>query len=467
MKVAVIAVSMLLLTATASIGGTTGGVRELTLTGDRLTLVAESAPLQTVLEGLADRGIRVKIDPALNPAVSVSIRNRPVDQGIAALLSGLDHALLWEAPSKGAPPRLAEIQIFRPGFKSRMRDLTDASGFSVVQDPQTGAYFVRDEILVRKRARLSVEAFEKLVAELGGVIVGMDDILDVYRVRLPYGVDVRAVARRLAATGDVDAEPNWAYRIALPYGLSDDPPAFPAPAVGSPAKGSPVAVLDTGLMAGYGLEETVLASFDAVDPENSITDHLGHGTQMAMIASGLVRPMGVAGTETDAATPVIAVRSFDDNGFTTQYTLMKGIEFAIENGAKVLSLSWGTGQDSAFLSSAFTYAESKGLIVVASAGNEPTGEPVYPAAYPSVIGVGALGPDGTPWQQSNFGEFVSVAAPGFADFPVGYKGQPGGYAGTSISAAFVAREAARFLDENPGAGKQEVLAHLRARFGTP
>ena len=81
----------------------------------------------------------------------------------------------------------------------------------------------------------------------------------------------------------------------------------------------------------------------------------------------------------------------------------------------------------------------KGLFIVASAGNEPTGKPIYPAAYSSVIGIGALRPDGKKWGKSNYGDFVEFEAPGFAKLPVGYKGEPGIYAGTSISAAFVAR----------------------------
>lgn len=457
------AVVLLLLVSLVSPGAATEGIRELAVGERQMTLVANSVPLRQVLRALVSRGIRVKVDPELNPVVSVSIRNQSVERGMAALLTGLDHVLLWEAPFKGAAPQLAEIQIFKPGFKARMRDLADASGFPVVRDPETGAYYVQDEILIRKRARLPLEDFEDLVAEMGGVIVGKDEILDVFRVRLPYGVDVQAVVRRLEGTGGVDAEPNWAYRVSMPYGVSGDFPPMEIPAPGTPAEGVPVAVLDTGLMAGYGLEETVFAAFDAVNPDDTITDNLGHGTQMAMIASGMVRPMGVSGETSDAATPVIAVRSFDDNGFTTHYTLMKGIEFAIQNGAKVLSLSWGTSQDSAFLRSAFTYAESKGLLVIASAGNEPTGEPVYPAAYPSVIGVGALGPDGSPWQQSNHGDFVTVSAPGFAEFPVGYKGRPGGYAGTSISAAYVAREAAQYLNQHPDATRREVIDYLKRR----
>ena len=58
--------------------------------------------------------------------------------------------------------------------------------------------------------------------------------------------------------------------------------------------------------------------------------------------------------------------------------------FAVENGARVMSLSWGTEHRSQFLENAMNYASSKGLIIVASAGNSATNSPHYPAASPGL-----------------------------------------------------------------------------------
>jgi thermitase len=127
-----------------------------------------------------------------------------------------------------------------------------------------------------------------------------------------------------------------------------------------------------------------------------------------------------------------------------------------------MSLSWGSETKSDFLERSLHRAASKGLYIVASAGNEPTGRPVYPAGYNSVIGVGALRPDGKRWENSNFGDFVMVYAPGFASLPIGYKGEPGTYAGTSISTAFVANLIANHLSDNPNATIKEVFKALAA-----
>jgi len=151
----------------------------------------------------------------------------------------------------------------------------------------------------------------------------------------------------------------------------------------------------------------------------------------------------------------------DDHGFTTDYTILNGIDFALTKGAKVMSLSWGSEKPSDFLEKILDYAASKGMIIVASAGNEPTGKPVYPAAYPSVIGVGAVYPNGKTWEQSNYGSFVAIAAPGFASLPVGYNGEPGIYGGTSISAAYTANRIADYWSKHPESSVQQIKDAIR------
>ena len=83
----------------------------------------------------------------------------------------------------------------------------------------------------------------------------------------------------------------------------------------------------------------------------------------------------------------------------------------------------------------------------------------------SPIGVGALEPGGKAWENSNYGSFVMLYAPGFATLPVGYKGDPGAYAGTSISTAFVANIIANYLSQKPEATNQEVFNALVKKSG--
>ncbi len=361
-------------------------------------------------------------------------------------------------------PRLAEIQVFRPGQKDLMRPLRKLATLSIARNPKDGSFYVKDEILIRLKPGADLADLLKLLQETGGVLVGSYPELGIYRVRLPPGADVPALVEEIGKRGGAGiAEPNYAYPVPtgpreLDWGSLKESygDAYPR------TKGAPVAVIDSGLRPDAGLENFVLASLDALNPDKPLSDTGGHGTQMALIASGLVKPIGVQ-EESVAITPIIPIKAFDENGFTSNVLLMESIDFAIKNGARVMSLSWGSETKSAFLSEALEAAGAKGLILVASAGNEPTGDPQYPAAYPEVIGVGALAPNGKAWERSNRGDFVDVYAPGFASLPVGYMGDPGIYAGTSISAAFTANLIAGMLSKNPKATKQEILEALRKK----
>ena len=98
------------------------------------------------------------------------------------------------------------------------------------------------------------------------------------------------------------------------------------------------------------------------------------------------------------------------------------------------------------------------VVVLAAAGNEPSGEALYPAAYDGVVAVGATDASGAVWEQSNFGEFLDVVAPGTAAFPVGHDGPPGAYAGTSISTPWVARAMSQYLTAYPQASNAQMMA---------
>lgn len=431
------------------------------ISGDRMTLRAENAPLQEILSGLAQEGVKARMDPQINPTVSASFQDREIQKGLELILKGLDYVLLWESVEGPGGPiqRLAEIQIFRPGERERMKLIQAKKRLAVARNPEDRSYYVRDEVLLRLKPGTDLEAVESLLAKWGGRVVDSFIGLGIFLVRLPEGSDVQALVRELRKRfGRESAEPNFAYPMPRSPGDIKRPPVDPTLIPGE--NPVPVAVIDSGLSPEARLERYVLASLDAMNPDQAISDDEGHGTQMALIAAGVVKPIGAPGSSGTQA-PLIPIRAFDENGFTSNFHLMQSIEFAIQNGARVMSLSWGSETKSEFLAQALESAYLRGLMVVASAGNEPTGKPIYPAAYASVIGVGALGPDGKPWEKTNQGDFVTLYAPGFASMPVGYRGEAGIYAGTSISAAFVANRIASILSTNPKATREEILKALR------
>ncbi|MBC2712388.1 MAG: S8 family serine peptidase [Desulfosarcina sp.] len=396
--------------------------------------------------------------------LTLDVKNQALSTilAISSVLKSVDYALIWrkDKASTTSEPRLWEIRIFYKGQESRIRPLQQSANLNVVKKG-VDAYHVKDILLIRLAPDMTEAALAALLDRLGATIIDAYTPLGIVRLRLPHGSDVPAIAETITNTpGIQDAEPDYAHPLKGGSPVRLDPSSPPPPPSRSPSTGTtPVAVMDSGLLSDYTSSPYVQAAYDAVSPGAEVSDGLGHGTQMALIAAGAVNPLG-AGPDTPAGSPVVAIRAFDDNGFTSNYTLIRGIDFAVEKGVRVLSLSWGSETPSPLLESAIRYAAAKGLILVAAAGNAPTGNPVYPAAYDSVIGVGALAPNGDPWDQSNFGDFVSVTAPGVADLPVGYQGDPGTYAGTSIATAYTARRVAAILNQNPDADRETILRIL-------
>lgn len=429
--------------------------------GERLTLDIENQPLAAILEKLAAQGIRIRIDPEINPLITAKFDRRAIGSAMASILKSVDYALIWRKDKASAKdePQLWEIRIFYRGQEARIRPLEKRTNLDIIKGE--GAAYVKDILLLRLKPGMTEADLAVLLDRLGATLVDAYPPLGIVRILLPHGSDVPAIAEKIAeSVGIESAEPDYAYPLegGRTATAGTWPSSSPAKAIPS-SDATPVAVMDSGLSADYADNPFVQAAYDAVSPGAAVGDAMGHGTQMTLIAAGVVNPLG-AEAKAAAGSPVVAIRAFDDNGYTSTYTLVRGIDYAIENGARVLSLSWGSETDSPLLESVTRYAAARGLVLVAAVGNSPTGEPVYPAAYENVIGVGALNPDGEAWDQSNYGDFVSVYSPGLANLPVGYNGDPGVYAGTSIATAYTARRVAAILSRHPQADQKTILEIL-------
>ncbi|MCX6996868.1 MAG: S8 family serine peptidase [Kiritimatiellaeota bacterium] len=438
---------------------------ELKMQADRLSLRARDAPLTEVLREFVRSGVRVKLDPGVQRSVTADFSGTDVQKALEQILSPFSHVLTWKviAGPLGAFPRLDEIQVFRPGQQSSIQPLAGAERrLAVAGGADLGPRYVKDEVLLGFRRGTRREDALRLLQQLGGTIVGSTPALGVYQVRFAPGTAVPDTVTQLAKNPLISgAEPNYVTGIfaPVPYPATGGLPAsgtIPVVPAGAPA----VAVLDSGLSPTAELGDAVRARYDATQPDQPLTDTQGHGTQMAMIASGAVVPFDAA--TVSAGAPVVAIRIFDDNGLTSNYDLLLSIDYALNQGARVLNMSWGSETPSQFLNSAMAYAQSKDVVLVAAAGNTATPQTMYPAAYAGVLAVGALGSDGQVWDQSNRGDFVALTAPGVAHFTVGYQGPPGAYAGTSIASAYVAHALALYLAKHPTATAAAAQSALLA-----
>lgn len=140
-------------------------------------------------------------------------------------------------------------------------------------------------------------------------------------------------------------------------------------------------------------------------------DENGHGTHVAgTIAQKTNNAYGTAGLAFESSIMPVRVLNAYGDGYTSW--VASGIRFAADNGVRVINLSLG-GPDSQTLKDAVDYAiVEKGVIVVAASGNENTSTVSYPAAYPGVISVGAVGYDNVRAPYSNYGTGLTLVAPG-------------------------------------------------------
>lgn len=436
---------------------------EVRLEGDRLWLRARHAPLHEVMRGFAHAGVRVRMDPELRATINVTIEDADAGQALAKLFDSIGYVLIWEVMDGplGEWPKLAEIMMFRPGNPEDARPLfADEERLRIMTMPDgSGIEYVADEIVIGFAPGSDRNAIRELIRQIGGTVVESVPELGIYRIRLPPGANVPALVSQLARNPLVaEVEPNYVYRlpetVALPGG--DTTPAGPVrqPRAGAP----PIAVLDSGLTMLPNMEGLIVGGFNALHPDRPYEDTAGHGTQMALIGTGAVRPDG---WENDSGVPVLAIRAFNDDGVTSNFAQMRSLFHAAEQGATVLNMSWGSPVNSTFLELAISKATQANILVVASAGNEPLNQPLYPAAYPDVIAVGAAQKDGAPWPQSNYGDFIFLSAPGTATLPVGYQGAPGAYAGTSIAAAAVSHALGLYFEQFPNATPAQARTALK------
>ena len=231
-----------------------------------------------------------------------------------------------------------------------------------------------------------------------------------------------------------------------------------------------VAVIDSGINGQHpDLVGRTVWGHDFVSNTGIVTgaasDDNGHGSLVAgIIAAQANNTEGIAGVAWNSK--VMPVKVLDSAGQGTDSNIIKGINFAVDHGAKVINLSLGGPGDNPALHDAVTYAVGKGAVVVVAAGNSGADEPEYPAAYPESIAVGATDTSGRITDFSTHGTWVDVAAPGWDILSTGTPDAQGNIyyydSGTSFAAPIVAGIAALIKGQNAALTPAQVAARLRS-----
>jgi hypothetical protein len=247
-----------------------------------------------------------------------------------------------------------------------------------------------------------------------------------------------------------------------------------------------IAILDGGLEAGHeewrGARAVVAGrSTHPASPRWRDWSRTGHATHVTGIAAAPANGVGIVGVApAGPAGRVIPVKVADPEGRSTDETLIRGIRWAVRSRARVINISAGGPGFSEPLHDAVRWALDRGVLIVASVGNDGDAGGLlnYPAAYPGVLGVAAqcgaevrLPACPEPFGVATFSNrnrSVDLVAPGVdvvSAVPLRVTGDrvAPGYArksGTSMAAPFVAGAAVLVLANHPRLSPSQVRRQL-------
>ncbi|MNS39646.1 Thermophilic serine proteinase precursor [compost metagenome] len=236
-------------------------------------------------------------------------------------------------------------------------------------------------------------------------------------------------------------------------------------------KGDPnmiVAVIDTGVDYTHpDLKERVILGqdftfrpgwiFNRKDKDGPMDDN-AHGTHCAGIIGAIANNgVGIAGVAPDSK--IMAVKVLGGEGGGSQYDVMKGVAYAVTNGAKVINMSLGGTATTSVERKFYEAAVASGALIVAAAGNSADGLG-FPAAYPGILSVGATDSGGNLARFSNHDETMSVTAPGVGILSTIPGNTYAKFSGTSMAAPFVSGVAALVWSAHPEWTAEQVKSHI-------
>jgi len=252
-----------------------------------------------------------------------------------------------------------------------------------------------------------------------------------------------------------------------------------------------IAVLDEGVDTAHpDLAAAILGSFDATDDDEFQEPNGwdGHGTACAGLAAAIGdNARGVEGVAAGCSILAVRIAFSDEPGGpwkTSNSVIARAVDWSWQNGASVLSNSWGGGAPSTAITNAFERARTQGrnglgAVVVIAAGND-NGPVTFPGDLPNLFAVAASNEfdepktptsrDGEFWWGSCFGPEIAVAAPGVHNYTTDISGMGGyntgggvldsdyfdSFNGTSSACPIVAGTAALVLSANPALTEAQV-----------
>jgi thermitase len=324
------------------------------------------------------------------------------------------------------------------------------------------------ELLVGFKAGVPERRKAGLLSSLGATVLQELSRISVHRISVPT-VALEVVERALAFRPEVQfVERNGLLELAATPNDPYFPSAWHLGMVGAPAAwdlthGSSnviVAVVDTGVDPHHpDLVNKLVPGHNTYDGNNDTSDIYGHGTKIAGVM-GAQSDNSLGVTSISWSSPIMPIRVTDASLIFYYSVIADGIAWAADHGAKVINVSIAGVAASSTVTSAASYARSKGAVVIAAAGNCGCFDST--PANSNIISVSATDGSDNLASFSSQGNYVDIAAPGVGIYTTTLGGGYGAPSGTSVASPVVAGVVALMMSANPTLKPSEIETLLKS-----
>lgn len=286
---------------------------------------------------------------------------------------------------------------------------------------------------------------------------------NVYSIELNDGDDEVALMEQLKKDPTIK---SVELDMAVPLDVEPDDPgykeSYALPLINAPeawehtqGEGVIVAVLDTGVDANHpDLKDNLVPGWNVKDNNADTSDAYGHGTKVAgVIASARGNKVGSNGVAYKAK--IMPIRIAGSDGYALFSHMVAGIRWAMNNGARVVNLSYANaaGSKAINMSAKHMSINNQGVSVI-SAGN--TGGKLDYEVFPDFLAVSGTDSNDKLASWSSYGTFVDLCAPGVSIYTTTKGGGYGKVSGTSFAAPMVAGSVALIMAQDPSLTAAEV-----------
>ena len=375
-------------------------------------------------------GWDIFLEPGITNQISVKFKDLPVDEALGRLLHGINY---MRVETNGS----SQLFVYQTAAKSaieRVKAEARASG--------TNDHVIPNELLVHLKRNSKVN-IDLLASQLGARIVGRDDKLRLYRLQFDDAAAAQTALDFLDKNdGVAQVDFNYTVDLPSPFNLQRasnpggvNPLLNPPP----PSKDGPVVgLVDTAVQPQDFLKAYLLKQMSEAGPATLPDGTPLHGTSMA---ETLLQGMG------EAPGKILPVDVYGNSPNTSTYQVVLGIADAINAGANPINLSLGGTGDSQMLHDIIQQGRDKGILFVAAAGNDGQRNALsFPAAYPEVLSVTSIGPNGQLASYANSDSSVDAAASGTSYITL--DGQTWVVEGTSVSTAYISGRIVQLINQN-------------------